>query len=77
MSPILIFALFILASDFLLFVLFHWTYPDRSAKAPIRPRLSTSPPDRIFTPAGTTPDRQEIQRIMVRRAPLGVLYTDT
>jgi hypothetical protein len=36
MSATLIFASFILASDFLLFALFQRTYPDRSAKTPRR-----------------------------------------
>ncbi|MGA2814406.1 MAG: hypothetical protein ABSG16_23665 [Candidatus Acidiferrum sp.] len=48
MSPILIFAFFILASDFLLFVLFHWTYPDRSAKAP---RRAKSQGQRLHSPS--------------------------
>lgn len=39
MSPTVLFALFILTCDFILFALFRWTYPDRSRNSPRRARL--------------------------------------
>jgi hypothetical protein len=46
MSPTLLLALCILSCDFLLYALFRWTYPDRSAKTTSRPRAPKPAIDR-------------------------------